>query len=226
MKKYEAHPHVRKIAWALLASLCLACGSSDPKSEQTATDEEDTSPPPSPMQPQAEPDAPLEPSAEPEMDAPSEPATSPTEPIEPRPPATETEDASETPDAAAPNDVQSACYAAARDDVCDTCVCTECVQPLEDCAATPGCPEILACVLESGCTGLDCFCGSEPLPTCVGAEGAGNGPCRDQVLSAPGGRQPDLVNLSAGPASDSAIAVSTCATSEATCGSVCAVGSP
>jgi hypothetical protein len=116
-------------------------------------------------------------------------------------------------------EVQDACFAVAGDDPCENCVCESCVEQLDECAATAGCPEILECVLESGCTGLACYCGDEPLWTCVA--GQGNGPCRDAVLSAPGGRQPTVLNPSGGPASDAALAVSDCSADANTCGDVC-----
>jgi hypothetical protein len=116
-------------------------------------------------------------------------------------------------------EVQMACYAVAGDGPCEICVCESCVQQLDDCAGTPGCPEILACVLNSGCTGLDCYCGDDPLPACL--SGQGNGPCRSAVLEAPGGREPDAINPSGGPASDAALAVSACSTDMDTCGDVC-----
>ncbi len=116
-------------------------------------------------------------------------------------------------------EVQNACFAVAGDGPCENCVCESCVEELEECAATAGCPEILECVLESGCTGLDCYCGDESLPLC--AAGQGNGPCRDAVLSAPGGRRPDILNPSGGPASDAALAVSDCSADVSTCGDVC-----
>lgn len=124
-------------------------------------------------------------------------------------------------DAATPttDEVQSACFAVAGDGPCENCVCEACVVQLDECAATAGCPEILECVLESGCTGLDCYCGDDTLPACLG--GQGNGPCRSAVLDAPGGRQPDALNPSGGPASDAALAVSECSADVDTCGDVC-----
>lgn len=117
------------------------------------------------------------------------------------------------------DEVQNACFAVAGDGPCENCVCEACVVQLDECAATSGCPEILACVLDSGCTGLDCYCGDDTLPACLG--GQGNGPCRSAVLDAPGGRQPDALNPSGGPASDAALAVSACSTDVNTCGDVC-----
>jgi hypothetical protein len=115
---------------------------------------------------------------------------------------------------------ETACVAAAGGDgLCAAYVCQSCERPLDDCGNTAGCPEILQCVSDSGCIGLDCFCGDTPLPACVA--GQGSGPCRDAILSAPGGRVPDLVNPSGGPASDAALAVGQCA--DGACPGVCEV---
>jgi hypothetical protein len=116
----------------------------------------------------------------------------------------------------------TACAELATNDACGACVCTECGSELDTCANTPGCPEILACVRENGCSGTDCFCGDAALTRCF--NGGGDGPCKDAVLAAPGGREPTLDDPSGGPASDAALEVGECADDDDTCADVCDVG--
>jgi hypothetical protein len=118
--------------------------------------------------------------------------------------------------------IGAACAAVDTSDACGACVCEECREPLDTCANTPGCPEILACVRENGCSGTDCFCGDAALPRCFA--GNGNGPCKDVVLAAPGGKEPSLNDPSGGPASDAALDVGDCADDDDTCADVCDVG--
>jgi hypothetical protein len=118
--------------------------------------------------------------------------------------------------------VDEVCSMFGTSDACAGCVCAECSSELVDCAETPGCAEILACVRESGCTGTDCYCGDAVLIICIG--GAGNGPCKDVVLAAPGGRQPTVADPSGGPASDAALRIADCAEEEGRCADVCDIG--
>lgn len=118
--------------------------------------------------------------------------------------------------------VGTACADVGTSDACGACVCSECSSELDTCANTPGCPEILACVRENGCTGTDCFCGDASLTRCF--NGGGDGPCKDAVLAAPGGREPTLDDPSGGPASDAALEVGECADDDDRCADVCDVG--
>jgi hypothetical protein len=115
--------------------------------------------------------------------------------------------------------VSDACAALSGSDACASCVCGECSSELAACADTPGCAEILACVRENDCSGSDCYCGDTRLTECV--RGEGNGPCKDVVLAAPGGREPTLANPSGGPASDAALDVADCADGDNRCSDVC-----
>jgi hypothetical protein len=114
-----------------------------------------------------------------------------------------------------------ACAALGSGDACGTCVCSECRAELDACLGVPGCAEILACVRESGCSGRECYCGEASLTECV--RGEANGPCRDVVLAAPGGKAPTIVDASGGPASDAALGVSDCADEDDTCQEVCSL---
>jgi hypothetical protein len=118
--------------------------------------------------------------------------------------------------------ISAACGELDTNDACGACVCSECGDTLDACAATPGCPEILACVRENACSGTDCFCGDATLTRCFAGEG--DGPCKDAVLAAPGGREPTLSDPSGGPASDAALAVGECAEDDDGCADVCDVG--
>jgi hypothetical protein len=118
--------------------------------------------------------------------------------------------------------VGAACAELGTSDACGACVCSECGSELDTCANTPGCPDILACVRENGCSGTDCFCGDAALPRCF--NGGGDGPCKDVVLAAPGGREPTLNDPSGGPASDAALEVGECADDDDRCADVCDVG--
>jgi hypothetical protein len=118
--------------------------------------------------------------------------------------------------------VGAACAQVDTSDACGACVCRECGAELDTCANTPGCPQILACVRENGCSGTDCFCGDASLPRCF--DGEGDGPCKDAVLAAPGGREPSLDDPSGGPASDAALEVGECADDDDGCSDVCDVG--
>lgn len=102
---------------------------------------------------------------------------------------------------------------------CEMCLCSDCTEQLEQCADTPGCPEILQCTRQSGCFGVACYCGDFDAVACVG--GQSNGPCKDLILSAPGSRVPSVINPSAGPASDAAVAISTCAGMGQPCAEAC-----
>jgi len=107
-----------------------------------------------------------------------------------------------------------------RDDACGLCLCGACREEFDACDRTPGCIEILACARLTGCIGFDCYCGSVDAITC-GSRGRGNGPCLDATLAAPGSHEPTLVNPSAGPASDAALAFGNCATQDTLCISAC-----
>lgn len=111
------------------------------------------------------------------------------------------------------------CVRCAGEDRCLQCVCAQCAAQTRTCVETPGCLAISACVKESGCTGVDCYCGSSDALRC--ATGQADGPCRDVMLNAPSGRIPTIANPSAGPASDAAVAISTCINSNNQCTSLC-----
>jgi hypothetical protein len=93
-------------------------------------------------------------------------------------------------------------------DACTACLCRQCPTQVKTCESTSGCQAIAECVATSKCTGLDCYCGTADTLSC--AAGTANGPCRDVILSAPGGRKPTVTNQSAGPAADAATAVGNC----------------
>jgi hypothetical protein len=105
---------------------------------------------------------------------------------------------------------------------CEQCLCSECTEELETCSTTPGCPEIAACVKDSGCTGVDCYCGTFDAVSC--AAGQADGPCKSSIVDAPGGKVPTLLDPSAGPASDAAIAIAQCSQPGQPCATPC--GSP
>src|SRR3954469_10861755 len=102
---------------------------------------------------------------------------------------------------------------------CDRCLCSDCTEQLEQCAATPGCAEIVACTRQSGCSGIDCYCGDFDAAACV--QGQANGPCKSVILNAPAGHAPTLISPSGGPASDAAVAISTCSQAGHPCGADC-----
>jgi hypothetical protein len=102
---------------------------------------------------------------------------------------------------------------------CDRCLCSDCTEQIEQCAATPGCAEIVACTRQSGCLGIDCYCGDFGAAACV--QGQANGPCKSVILDARGGHAPTLVSPSGGPASDAAVAISTCSQVGHPCGADC-----
>jgi hypothetical protein len=104
-------------------------------------------------------------------------------------------------------DFEARCQACAED-ACARCLCDECPTEAEACQRTAGCAEIAACVVETACAGAACFCGDADALRCLSGEA--NGPCKDVILNAPGGRAPSLDNPSAGPASDAAVALSSC----------------
>lgn len=111
------------------------------------------------------------------------------------------------------------CVRCAGEDRCLQCVCAQCTAQTRACAETLGCLDISACVKKSGCTGIDCYCGQIDALRC--ATGEADGPCRDVMLSAPSGRIPTIANPSAGPASDAAVAVSTCINGSSQCTGLC-----
>jgi hypothetical protein len=112
---------------------------------------------------------------------------------------------------------ETRCLACA-DNTCGRCLCSGCQQQLETCQNTPGCEDIAQCVIDSGCTDVDCYCGTHALVECL--QGQSDGPCKAVILSAPGGREPSLQDASAGPAATAALDVGSCATGSA-CGASC-----
>ena len=112
---------------------------------------------------------------------------------------------------------ETRCLACATS-ACGTCLCSGCEQELQTCQNTSGCEAIAQCVLDSGCTSIDCYCGTHDLASCL--SGQSDGPCKDVILSAPGAHEPSLQDISAGPAADAALAVGSCATSGA-CAASC-----
>jgi hypothetical protein len=110
------------------------------------------------------------------------------------------------------------CLACATD-TCGTCLCNDCTQKLETCQNTPGCQDVADCVVASGCNSEACYCGSYGLAECLA--GQSDGPCKDVMLSAPGGHEPSATNVSAGPATDAALAVGLCAVSGGPCANEC-----
>jgi hypothetical protein len=112
---------------------------------------------------------------------------------------------------------ETRCLACATN-ACGTCLCSGCQQDLQTCQNTPGCEAIAQCVIDSGCTSIDCYCGTQTLVACL--TGQSDGPCKDVILSAPGAHEPSAQDLSAGPAADAALAVGSCATSGA-CAATC-----
>jgi hypothetical protein len=112
-------------------------------------------------------------------------------------------------DSGAPAEPPAPALCSSGDDACGTCLCDTCESEVAVCTATPGCFEIVACARVSGCVGLACFCGTVDAFTCAAIGGA-NGPCVDATLAAPGSHLPTLASPSAGPASEAALALSTC----------------
>jgi hypothetical protein len=112
---------------------------------------------------------------------------------------------------------EARCLACATN-ACGSCLCSGCQQELQTCQATAGCEDIAQCVLDSGCTSIDCYCGTHALAECLA--GQSDGPCKDVILNAPGGHEPSLQDISAGPAADAALAVGSCATS-GSCAATC-----
>lgn len=149
------------------------------------------------------------------------PATNPPS-ANPQPASPGSNEGNTTPASVDAANVGAACAEVGTSDACGACVCSECGSELDTCADTPGCPEILACVRENGCSGTDCFCGDAALARCF--NGGGDGPCKDVVLAAPGGREPTLDDPSGGPASDAALEVGECADDDDRCADVCDVG--
>jgi hypothetical protein len=111
------------------------------------------------------------------------------------------------------------CLACAAGDACASCVCKSCAAEIRGCEDTPGCLEIAACVRLASCVGVECYCGTDTPGVC--ANGGGNGPCKEAILSAPGGKAPTLAQPSGGPASDAVAELATCMQGTSTCGSVC-----
>jgi hypothetical protein len=105
-------------------------------------------------------------------------------------------------------------------DACGVCVCNACNEEFTRCADTPGCVEIVACARVNACVGFSCYCGTMDPVTCA-VSGPGNGPCVDVTLAAPGSRVATLINPSAGPASDAALALSNCVGQSNACAAAC-----
>jgi hypothetical protein len=113
---------------------------------------------------------------------------------------------------------EAQCSAAATTD-CEHCLCSSCGPQLMSCASTDGCQEILACIRDKGCTGIDCYCGTFDALAC--SAGQSDGPCKPVFLAAAGAHEPSLLNTSAGPASDAALAVGKCAQPGQPCNHAC-----
>jgi hypothetical protein len=110
------------------------------------------------------------------------------------------------------------CLACATD-TCGTCLCNDCTQKLETCQDTPGCQDVADCVIASGCNSEACYCGGYALSDCL--SGQADGPCKAVMLNAPGGHEPSIGDISAGPATDAALAVGLCAISGGPCADEC-----
>jgi hypothetical protein len=110
------------------------------------------------------------------------------------------------------------CLACATD-TCGTCLCNDCTQKLETCQNTPGCQDVADCVIASGCNSEACYCGGYALSDCL--SGQADGPCKAVMLNAPGGHEPSIGDISAGPATDAALAVGLCAISGGPCADEC-----
>lgn len=198
----------------LMLALGSGCGGSEVDGgagDRAAASGGSTSAPNLPPSPSAEPPTGSEP-------APTAPSSESQNPATPKPAPTEGTRPAST-DAAG---LSAACAALDTSDACGECVCRECGESLDTCANTPGCAEILACVRENGCSGTDCFCGDTTIARCFA--GGADGPCKEAVLSAPGGREPTISDPSGGPASDAALAVGECADEDDRCADVCDVG--
>lgn len=109
--------------------------------------------------------------------------------------------------AATPPSLEAACSSPTTEP-CAVCLCTSCREPLRKCDQTSGCGAITQCVFDSGCAGIACYCGTIDALRC--ATGQADGPCKDTILSAPGGKVPTLVDPSAGPAMDAALEIAAC----------------
>jgi hypothetical protein len=120
-----------------------------------------------------------------------------------------------------PDDVMEMPSEGDDDAACDSCVSEHCGGQLAECEGTVGCTEILECVLDSGCSGIACYCGTELLTSCLA--GQSNGSCKATVLEQEGGREPTLQNPSGGPASDTAFALAQCVADEQTCAAACQI---
>lgn len=105
---------------------------------------------------------------------------------------------------------------------CERCLCTDCSEPVQACASTSGCPQIAACIRASGCVGIACYCGTFDAVAC--GAGQANGPCKATILAAPGSSVPSLLNPSAGPASDAAVAIAACTQPGQSCAQACPTG--
>jgi hypothetical protein len=155
------------------------------------------------------------------------PPPGPPSPSSPTPASPSSETPAATPEASNPAGVEGiaasqACEALGAVDACGACVCSACASELEACLGVPGCAEILVCVRESGCAGRACYCGEASLAECL--RGEADGPCKDTVLAAPGGKAPSLEDGSGGPASDAALGVSDCTEEQDVCGEACGAG--
>lgn len=106
------------------------------------------------------------------------------------------------------------------DDACDDCLAGVCPAVLARCDETSGCDEIVRCARSNGCEQTECYCGTINLILCS-ATGQANGPCRDVMLTAPGGHPPSLSDPSVGPAAAAASEVGTCRAGSDECRSVC-----
>jgi hypothetical protein len=106
-----------------------------------------------------------------------------------------------------------------RDDACGVCLCGACREQFDACEGTQGCLEIVACARLNQCSGVDCYCGTAGAIAC-GTTG-GNGPCFAVTRATPGFREPTLLNPSAGPASDAALAFGSCVAQNTLCDQAC-----
>jgi hypothetical protein len=116
---------------------------------------------------------------------------------------------------------EESCLARAAS-ACERCLCTDCANPVQSCGDTSGCPEIATCIRDSQCAGIACYCGSFDAVAC--ATGQSDGPCKATILAAPGSRVPTLLDPSAGPASDAAVAIAACAQPGQSCAAACPTG--
>ncbi|MFT3924061.1 MAG: hypothetical protein QM778_16115 [Myxococcales bacterium] len=120
----------------------------------------------------------------------------------------------------APNACQTGLASAGSNALCASCACGRCESEAEGCAGDTACSAAVACMHASGCSGMQCYCGTSPFGCLFGATGA----CKAEFEKAAGKTGESNVSSALTNASSAlgrAAALQTCTRGQKKCNVAC-----